>query len=63
MGVSGWVRNVSDGRVELEAEGSQELLEKFLSWVKQGPPSARVDDIEVQYIEVSGDTGFEILRS
>ncbi|ACY19040.1 acylphosphatase [Haliangium ochraceum] len=44
--LSGWVRNTDDGAVELEAEGAQRALEALLAWCRQGPPGARVIDIE-----------------
>ena len=41
----GWVRNNSDGSVELEAEGDKNDLEKLLSWLYSGSPSSRVDSV------------------
>ena len=53
-GLTGWVRNLADGRVEVVAEGEPEILETFIKWCHQGPPSARVDDIETQWFDASG---------
>ncbi len=47
LGLSGWVRNLPDGRVELVAEGPDEKVKALLQWCKQGPPAARVDHIKV----------------
>src|SRR5262249_28953653 len=46
-GLHGWVRNLPDGRVEAEAEGDAEAVERFERAVRHGPPGARVDDVEV----------------
>jgi acylphosphatase len=46
-GIHGWVRNVPDGRVEIEAEGEAEALERFEHRVRHGPAGARVDRVDV----------------
>jgi len=46
-GVYGWVRNVPDGRVEVEAEGEAEALERFEHRIRHGPPGARVERVDV----------------
>jgi acylphosphatase len=53
IGVTGWVRNVPDGTVEVFVQGQEEKLNKFLSWCYQGPPGAYVE--EVNYNEVPAD--------
>lgn len=45
LGLAGWVRNRSDGRVEALAEGSPEALEAFERWLRQGPPMANVTEV------------------
>lgn len=47
LGVTGWVRNLPDGRVEILAEGASERIAEFLDWCASGPPRARVDSMEV----------------
>jgi acylphosphatase len=47
LGLTGWVRNLLDGRVELVAEGPEERVEALVAWCRHGPPHARVDDLEV----------------
>jgi acylphosphatase len=42
-GLTGWVRNLSDGRVEIVAQGPASALKPFLAWCRKGPPAARVD--------------------
>ena len=45
LGLCGWVRNLPDGSVEIEAQGSEELLDELLSHAKQGPPGAKVRSV------------------
>lgn len=61
LGVTGWVRNLADGRVELLIQGETQQLEDMLNWANQGPRFAEVNSIEVT--EQSADltlTDFEI---
>ena len=61
-GVDGWVKNLDDGRVEAVFEGEQSAVESMVEWCHTGSPSARVDDVDVEYDEPSGLDGFEIRR-
>jgi acylphosphatase len=45
-GVTGWVRNRRDGRVEAVVQGSAEALQSVLAWARRGPPLARVARVE-----------------
>ena len=54
MGLSGYAENLTDGRVEVVAEGWPQDLERLLHWLKQGPPHARVDGVETQLSEATG---------
>lgn len=47
LGLSGWVRNCPDGCVEAFVQGEEPPLQAMLAWLKQGPPAARVDAIDV----------------
>jgi len=49
LDLTGWVRNLSDGSVEIVAEGEKINLEEFAVWAQQGPTSARVKNIDVFY--------------
>jgi acylphosphatase len=60
LGLSGWVRNLSDGRVEVHAEGQSEHLQQFLERLRQGPSSAAVSSVESLDIAPAGLKGFEI---
>jgi acylphosphatase len=48
LGLAGWVRNLDDGSVELEAEGPDEAVAKLVQWCHQGPPAARVTSVVVE---------------
>lgn len=53
-GVKGFVKNLADGRVEVLAEGEKDVLDLFVKWCKQGPPSARVTDMEIEWQDATG---------
>lgn len=61
IGVSGWVRNLVDGRVEAVAEGSSRKVNALVDWCRTGPPAARVDTVDIQWEDYQGVfEGFEI---
>ena len=53
-GLTGWVRNLPDGRVEALAEGDAEAVERFERFIRSGPPSARVDEVETEIVAPTG---------
>ncbi|MDH4227866.1 MAG: acylphosphatase [Deltaproteobacteria bacterium] len=53
--VHGWVRNLPDGTVEAVFEGPEDAVQKTVKWCEEGPPSARVDKVDVAIGEYSGD--------
>jgi acylphosphatase len=55
LSLTGWVANCDDGSVEVVAEGPRPALERLLVWLRQGPPSARVDDLQYDFL-ASTDT-------
>lgn len=59
-GVTGWVRNLGDGRVEAVFEGSAEQVQRMLDWTRHGPRLAEVADIAVRSEEPEGLGTFEI---
>ena len=64
LGISGWVRNLHDGRVEAVFEGSSDAVEAALTYVRTGPPGARVDHVDVERLAARGDyQGFELRRT
>ncbi|RMH07724.1 MAG: acylphosphatase [Nitrospirae bacterium] len=59
----GWVRNLPDGRVECEVEGTPQKVEAFLKLLSEGPPLACVEMVDVRWLSPTGqDKFFEILR-
>ena len=49
LGLSGWVKNLDDGSVELVAQGEKHQLEKLLKPLKKGPILANVENVEVSW--------------
>ncbi|MFQ5612975.1 MAG: acylphosphatase [Anaerolineae bacterium] len=61
LGLSGWVRNLSDGRVEAVFEGEEAAVNEALEWCQVGPPHARVHTVAVRYEKPQGRfTGFNV---
>ena len=48
LGLRGWVRNRPDGAVEIVAEGSEAAVAGLIEWCHHGPPSARVESVDVR---------------
>ncbi|RSS78752.1 acylphosphatase [Streptomyces sp. WAC06614] len=48
QGVTGWVRNLPDGAVEAVFEGPEDAVARMVRWARTGPPTARVQDVQVQ---------------
>ncbi len=51
LGVGGYVRNLPDGRVEIEGEGKRSALDALLAAVRKGPPGAVVRDVRVDWVD------------
>ena len=62
LNLTGWVKNLPDGRVEAVACGNIEQLATLKAWLKKGPPMAKVQQVEVTGITVKPDltASFEI---
>jgi len=61
-GLTGWVRNLPDGRVEAVIEGQEQGVLWLVDWCRRGPPHATVEDVEVTWESFSGDfSGFRAL--
>ncbi|MDI6774775.1 MAG: acylphosphatase [Verrucomicrobiota bacterium] len=55
LGLTGWVRNCSDGSVEIVAEGEIEHLADLVKWCHAGPSYARVQSVENDESEATGE--------
>lgn len=59
-GVAGWAKNLTDGRVEVVAEGAPEAVERLVAWCRRGPAQAVVTSVEVIDEPPAGIDGFFI---
>ncbi|MHA1506906.1 MAG: acylphosphatase [Candidatus Asgardarchaeia archaeon] len=55
LGIKGWVRNLSDGRVEIVGEGDAEAIKDFIKEVSRGPVMAKVSKVEVIEEKFTGE--------
>jgi acylphosphatase len=53
--LAGWVRNLPDGSVEAVVEGPMAVVREFLDWCRQGPPAAKVDVVDVDWTDATGE--------
>jgi acylphosphatase len=54
VGVTGWVRNLENDRVEAVFEGEKDAVSKMVQWCNKGPPGARVNLVDVEWGEYTG---------
>ncbi|MCF8248007.1 MAG: acylphosphatase [Saprospiraceae bacterium] len=62
FGLVGFVKNLPDGGVYCEAEGSETALNDFVVWCRRGPELARVETVDTVESAILGFSGFEIRR-
>jgi acylphosphatase len=61
VNIAGWVRNLRDGSVEVEAEGTVEAVDGLITWLRRGPSLARVTAVEIDdSLPPAGLEGFSI---
>ncbi len=58
LGITGFVRNLSNGDVYIEAEGIRVQMDEFIAWCREGPPRARVEKMDVFEGSVEGYAEF-----
>ncbi len=61
LGLTGWVRNLDDGRVEMVISGESDQVDKFLDWLPKGVPSGRVDALLTENVSHQSFNDFSIL--
>lgn len=63
LDITGYVKNLRDGSVEIEAQGEELIIEEFIAWCKQGPIYSEVKKIIVEDMDIKKDESkFEILE-
>jgi acylphosphatase len=62
FGLVGFVKNLPDGSVYCEAEGSETALNNFAAWCRRGPELARVEAVDIEEGAVQGFSSFNIQR-
>jgi len=60
LGLLGWVKNRTEGTVEIHAEGEKLLLEKFITWCRIGTPAADVTSLDIDEVMVQEYKSFDI---
>jgi acylphosphatase len=55
LGLTGYVKNLPDGTVEIVAEGPSPVVNELLEWAKQGPPAAHVKQVDITYSSANGE--------
>ena len=58
--INGWVRNASNGDVEVWAEGTPEKLKAYLEWLRKGPQFSRIDSVDTEEKTYKGFHGFNV---
>lgn len=58
LGVTGWVRNRSDGTVEMLVEGDDAAVGQMVAWARRGPERAEVTGVDVEDRQAEGHQGF-----
>ena len=60
LGVTGWVRNCPDGRVDMHIEGEDAAVEQLIDRLHRGPPAAKVEDVHVWTVDTFDFDDFEV---
>ena len=62
LALTGWVRNLADGRVEVWVEGEEAVVGELADWLWLGPERARVEAVELTAVALRGFADFRVLR-
>jgi acylphosphatase len=61
LGATGWVKNRSDGNVEMLVEGDENVIRDVMAWAQRGPSASRVEYVDVRWKSYTGEfDDFEI---
>ena len=60
LGLTGWIRNCSDGSVEAHIEGDPDAVEEMIDLMREGPPGARVADVHFDTADPEGHGSFDV---
>ena len=61
LGLKGFCRNLSDGRVEVVVEGEEGQIEEMFAWCQKGPSGAHVSHVEIKWVEPTSEfTHFDV---
>ena len=60
LGVTGWVRNETDGSVQAHLEGTADAVSDLIAWMRHGPSGADVESVEDQQTSVEGHRSFQV---
>jgi len=62
LGITGWVKYISDGRVEARASGNEKQLQQFIAWCRKGPEKAVVTDVIVTQLSEQKFEEFTVMQ-
>jgi acylphosphatase len=62
LGITGWVKYISEGRVEVMATGTEKKLQEFIAWCHIGPEKADVTDVIVTPLSEESIDGFTVIQ-
>jgi acylphosphatase len=62
IGITGWVKNTPEGHVEATVSGTENQVQEFIAWCRQGPQKAVVTGVDVQDVPDEFFTGFSVKR-
>ena len=62
LSVSGWIKNLPDKNVEIKATATEEQLQQFINWCKQGSARAIVNEVMIEELSIEAFNGFRIFR-
>jgi len=62
LGITGWVKNLPDENVEIEATATDDLLQQFINWCREGPSRAIVNDLIIEELPYEPFIDFRIIK-